>query len=246
MSPRSPLRRKPLRYAGQSLDEALARLWIDRGVGYFMFAAGFVIIAIMEWLGYLLHSPRRPMLFSVLAVAAIAIMLLQVLRLRKEAKSIRLGRDGERLVGQFLEELRADGASSSTTYRATASNLDHVVISDRGIFVVETKTYSKPVPDAKVTFESNQLLVAGRKPDRDPIKQVRAQTRWLLHLLRESTGRQLPIRGAIVFPNWWVDPNPGSIPQGPMGTGAESAAEVHPTRTHQARRFGCEAGDVSS
>ena len=120
------------------------------------------------------------MLFSALAVAAIAVMVFQVLRLRREAKSIRLGRDGERLVGQFLEELRADGANIFHDVPGDGFNLDHVVISDRGIFVVETKTHSKPIPDAKVTFAGDELLVAGCKPDRDPIKQVRAQTRWLL------------------------------------------------------------------
>jgi hypothetical protein len=153
-------------------------------------------------------------LFSALAVIATAVMIKQVLRLRKEAQRIRLARDGERVVGQFLEELRANGASIFHDVPGDDFNLDHVVISDRGIFVVETKTHSKPAPDAKVSFAGEQLLVAGRRLDRDPIQQVRAQIKWIRNILRESTGKDLPVRGAIVFPNWWVDPAPDSIRKG--------------------------------
>lgn len=213
MSGMSPLKSKPLRLPGQSLDEALARLREDRGFGYLMYAACFAMLAGMEWVGYLLHSPRYPILFTAMALVVSAIAVFQLLRLRKEAQRIRLGRDGERVVGQFLEELRTDGASIFHDVPGDGFNLDHVVISDRGVVVVETKTHSKPSRDAKVTFVGEQLLIAGRKPDRDPIQQVRAQTAWLASILRQSTGKSFPVRGAVVYPNWWVDPAPEEIRQ---------------------------------
>jgi hypothetical protein len=211
MSLKSPLRTKPLRHAGQSLDEELLSLWDDRGMGYCLFAGGFLIVAVLEWVGYALNVPRRPWLFTAVAIVAVAIATVQILRLRKQAQNIRLGRDGERLVGQFLEELRVDGASVFHDVPGDGFNLDHVVISDRGVIVIETKTRSKPSPDAKVTFDGDDLLVAGRKPDRDPIRQVRAEVSWLLELLRQSTGKSFPMRGAVVFPYWWVERAPESV-----------------------------------
>jgi hypothetical protein len=122
-----------------------------------------------------------------------------------------LGRDGERVVGQFLDGLRVNGARIFHDVPAQGFNLDHVVISDRGVYVIETKTYSKPHADAKVTFADGKLLVAGRAMDRDPIKQVRGEIDWLRRMLEESTSKRFAVRGVVVFPGWWVDPAPESI-----------------------------------
>lgn len=44
-----------------------------------------------------------------------------------------------------------------------------------GIFTVETKTFSKPARgNAKVTFDGENILVNGFRPDRDPVTQARA------------------------------------------------------------------------
>jgi hypothetical protein len=122
-----------------------------------------------------------------------------------------LGRDGERVVGQFLDGLRVNGARIFHDIPAGGFNLDHVVISDRGIYVIETKTLSKPYPDAKVTFADDKILVAGRPMQRDAIKQVRGEIAWLRRMLEESTSKRFAVRGVVVFPGWWIDPAPESI-----------------------------------
>ena len=66
------------------------------------------------------------------------------------------------------------------------------IFSSRGIFLVETKTYSKSSRGrGDVEFDGERLRVNGHVPKRDPIKQVRALSRWLRDLLLESTGRWL-------------------------------------------------------
>lgn len=86
-------------------------------------------------------------------------------------------------------------------------NLDHVLLCRRGIFVIETKTRSKPVGrDARVTFTVDSVLLGGYTPDRDPVRQVEAGGRWLSELLKKSTGRVFPVRGVILFPGWFVEP----------------------------------------
>ena len=97
-------------------------------------------------------------------------------------------------------------------------------MSPHGIFLVETKTYSKPVKkDAKISFDENHVFIDGREYERNPIDQVRASTKWLQDLLKESTGIQFPIRPVILFPGWWTEPmkrgqnvwilNPKSLPK---------------------------------
>src|SRR6266446_2229546 len=151
--PKSPLRNKPVRNPGQSLDEQLTNLLDDGLIPYFVCAAALFVLALMEWLGALTRSPRHPILFTVLAGGSIGFLIVKVLQLRKRAWNLRVGRDGERLVGQSLEELRSVGAQVFHDVLGEGFNLDHVVICDRGVFVIETKTRSKPKAGGKVTFD---------------------------------------------------------------------------------------------
>lgn len=46
---RSPLKASPLRYAGQSLDEEIDRIWDDDLMPYVVSAISIVGFAIQEW-----------------------------------------------------------------------------------------------------------------------------------------------------------------------------------------------------
>jgi hypothetical protein len=79
-------------------------------------------------------------------------------------------------------------------------NVDHVLVGPAGIFTVETKTFSKPARgNAKVTFDGENVLVNGFRPDRDPVTQARAQANWLRNLVLESTGRKVVVRSVVLF-----------------------------------------------
>ncbi|MEX2161037.1 MAG: nuclease-related domain-containing protein [Anaerolineales bacterium] len=130
----------------------------------------------------------------------------------RDYKSYKLGRDGERAVGQSLEELRAFGFSVLHDLLGEGFNLDHALFTNKGIFVIETKTISKPTKGpAVVSFRGKQILVNGYGIDRDPITQVVAQAHWLAEVLQKSTGKQYPVKGVVVFPGWFVEPMPKSI-----------------------------------
>ena len=203
---KSPLRAKPLRNPGQGVDEQLQRVLDDESIPYFWFPAVLIVLAAVEWLAYLGELPRRPVLYTVVAAIAAAVGTARLVQLRGKVKKLKLGRDGERVVGQFLEQLRVDGARIFHDVPGEGSNLDHVVISAHGLFVVETKTWSKRSPDDTVEFDGARLVAGGRVPDRDPIVQVRAAADWLRRTLEESTGKRLPVRGVVVFPGWFVQP----------------------------------------
>jgi hypothetical protein len=73
------------------------------------------------------------------------------------------------------------------------------------LYAIETKTWSKSWPKARITVEGDALRVAGRIPDCDPIAQVTRAARWLECELEKSTGKRFAIRGVVVFPGWFVD-----------------------------------------
>jgi hypothetical protein len=205
MASQSPLKAKPLRLPGESLDIEIESLVTDTAMGYVLAAMMFCFLAGMEWLAVLTRAPRRPVLFSVMAVAAVAVSTWRFIIIRKRVRQLRQGRDGERCVGQFLERLRESGAQVFHDIPGGSFNLDHVVISVHGIYAIETKTYSKPWSQATVSVNGDAILVAGHAPDRNPVLQVAAAARWLEGLIEQSTGKKFKVRGVVVFPGWYVE-----------------------------------------
>lgn len=120
-----------------------------------------------------------------------------------------LGRDGERAVGQYLERLREQGFQVFHDVVGERFNIDHVLIGEKGVFAIETKTFSKPAQGkATICFVDGALQANGRTIDLNPIEQACAAANWLTKTLRESTGRSVKVHPVVLFPGWWVDPLP--------------------------------------
>lgn len=177
-----------------------------------LMATMLVFLAGYEWWRYFFPSPAKPYLFTLMAAAGIGYAAFLIVREKPRLDALRQARDGEKVVGQFLERLREDGFHVFHDLIGNDFNVDHVLVGPAGIFTVETKTFSKPARgNAKVTFDGENILVNGFRPDRDPVTQVRAQANWLRDLVLESTGRKVAVRSVVLFPGWWVDPTPASL-----------------------------------
>lgn len=164
-------------------------------------------LAIFEWVRFVLKVPLQPWPLTGLAAFVLGLAIWRILRVRPHLRNLKLGIKGEIAVGQYLERLHADGYQVFHDVQGLNFNLDHVLIGPAGVFTVETKTWTKPHADAKVTFDGERLLVAGKAPERDPVVQARAQASWLRTQLRESTGKDFDVRPVIVFPGWFVEAN---------------------------------------
>jgi hypothetical protein len=202
---RSPLKDKPLRNPGQSLDEQIHVLISDYALGPLVIAVVLVLLAVLEWVKYYRSVPPAPILYSVVAMPGIGYALFRFFRVKREWEALRLGRDGEREVGQKLEALRKDGYEVFHDIIGDGFNIDHVVIGPAGLFTVETKTHRKRTGNPLVIFDGNKVLIDGLEPDRNPVVQAKAQASWLRELLSESTGHKYDVRPVIVYPGWFVD-----------------------------------------
>lgn len=205
---RPPLKAPPLRVPGQSIEAAIHRavdtvtaLWILLPLQLWVFAA-------YEWWSKANDIGRQPWLFIVAALILTVIGGKRIYRARVRIKAMKLGLAGERAVGQFLEGLRVGGARILHDIQGDSFNVDHVVVSSRGIYCIETKTISKRRPDAVVHFDGRRVLVDGMTPDRDPIRQVTAAARWLSTQIAESTGKRFWVRPVVVYPGWFVETPP--------------------------------------
>jgi len=197
---RSPLTAPPLRNPGQSLDEEINRVLDEDMLSYFMVAMFLLAITLMEWLRWWLNLPPQPLLYTVITVVVILYVARKLFVLRRKLRQLRLARDGERAVGQFLEALRMRGYRVLHDLIGDGFNVDHVLVGEAGLFTVETKTYHKPAKGKpEILYDGEHVTVAGHVPDRDPIVQAKAQAQWLQNILQESTGRRFKVQPIVLY-----------------------------------------------
>jgi Nuclease-related domain len=208
---RSPIREKPLRQPGQSLIEQRQKIWDDQIEPYLLMALVALLLAGWEWYAHFFPRKPLPWLMTAVAAATVAFGAWRLARLRPRMKALRLGIDGERAVGQYLDRLASKGYRVFHDLQGDSFNVDHVLIGPGGVFTVETKTRSKPERgDARVTYDGRSITVAGFEPERDAVTQAKAQARWLSVLILESTERRQFVLPVVVFPGWYVEAAPGS------------------------------------
>lgn len=208
---RSPLKDKPLRLPGQSLDEERRKLFEDKLEMPVLAALLIASMTAMEWWRYYAKQPPSPKLLSVVALAFVAFAAWRFWRIVPRLRALRQGMEGERAVGQFLERLRESGYHVFHDVIGTDFNIDHVLIGPAGVFTIETKTWSKPLKgEARVICEGDSLRVGTLKPDRNPIIQAKAQAAWLKQLLSASTGKAYTARAVLLFPGWYVEQGRGT------------------------------------
>jgi hypothetical protein len=126
--------------------------------------------------------------------------------MRKQLKNLILGRESEREVAEYLDNLTRRGCYVFHDIREPNFNIDHIVISTYGIFTIETKAYSKPIQgETRVTFDGQSVKLTGKPSDSGPIQQALGQARWLRNTIKDKTeGKLFDITAIVVFLNWFV------------------------------------------
>jgi hypothetical protein len=68
---RSPLKNKPLRYAGKSIDEQIDKLFTDNLEPYLLISIFSIAMAGYEWMRFYINNPPSPKMMTFIAVLVI-------------------------------------------------------------------------------------------------------------------------------------------------------------------------------
>lgn len=156
-----------------------------------------------------IHNPVAWLLFFATCTAWTLAFKGKLIRLMEECRNYQLGFNGERFVGEELSRLIALGYEIYHDVPFDGFNMDHVLVGKLGVFVVETKTRSKPVDESdekkyEVKFDGKLLHWPWGRENQD-IKQACNNASTLSKWLSSATGQSVDVSAILTFPGWWVD-----------------------------------------
>lgn len=210
---RSPLSQMLLRSPGESvraeLDDASDEALIS-----------FVMLPLVPLLLYAMHISQsyflgkpetilRTAIVVVFALVAVGYFMNAILKHLKKISKLRQGYEGEVAVAQELNQLMRIGAYVFHDVPGEGFNIDHVIVSPRGIYAVETKSRMKPnrdrgSEDANVVFDGKRLNFPGWS-ETAPLEQAARQARWLENWLSSAVGASVGVKAVLALPGWYVD-----------------------------------------
>jgi Nuclease-related domain len=200
---KSPLKTKPRRAAGQSVQQELERLE-ETFMGKGLLAVLTVVLLSLEFMRWYWKMQPSPIGASIVCVPLFIYSVYKMLGMRGDIKNLRQGLDGEKIVGEKLENLRAHGYRVFHDLVSGSFNVDHILIGPAGVFAIETKTWSKSKGD-KIEHNGETLCKNSVEIKPNPIEQVKAEARWLRGLIKELTDINVFVQPVVVFPGWWVE-----------------------------------------
>ncbi|MDD2680754.1 MAG: nuclease-related domain-containing protein [Patescibacteria group bacterium] len=208
---KSPLRKESLRRAGQSLDEKINKEIDDKII--FPFIVVFVIwaIVIISWLSIYFKISYNPQIFTIAAILVTIFFAIKIPAAIKNIKNMRLGRDGECIVAESLEELRSVGYKIYNDIVGESFNIDHIIVGPGGVFTIETKTYRKRVgTNPQVNYDGNVIKIDGAVYPKDAIQQAKGQMYWLEGFIKDKVKLTMNVIPVVIFPGWFITGNNSS------------------------------------
>ncbi len=144
--------------------------------------------------------------------ASLLLVIRQLLKNIELWRNTNLGYFGERIVGEALDPLKAQGFRVFHDVPAGDAkapfNLDHVIIGPSGIFAIETKTRRKG--RTRAGFAKHEIIYDGQVlaypwgEDRHGLDQALRQARWLQTWLGQLLGSAITVQPILTFPGWMI------------------------------------------
>lgn len=143
------------------------------------------------------------MIVSIILLILLIVVLLPFAIARKRERLS--GEYGERKVSEFIEDLKVDGEILINNYLASRNRkgtdsiqIDHIFISHKGIFVIETKDYRGRIYGDRYQNSWTQTIGYKRIQKNklyNPIKQNETHTNYVERIV----GQRVPFYNIVIF-----------------------------------------------
>lgn len=203
--PFADLRRRPagesLRLKIEALDEKILLRIFMAVLLPGMLAMGAATIRANTITAYLLPV-------AVAAIWSVAVWH-TLLKLMEERRNYQLGFDGERYVAEELNPLIAEGFEIYHDVPFENFNMDHVLVGQLGVFVIETKTRKKlrgkdGEKKYTVTFDGTRLHWPRSAGDRE-VTQAGRNAETLSKWLTGAVGEPVRAVAILTIPGWYIE-----------------------------------------
>ena len=208
----APFTEKNLRLPGHTLSIEVRDIVFDC---LFWFLAG-MFTPIVGALSYLVVGSKNGLILFLVFFPPAVWFFWKAIKLFKEGKIKDLGCDGEKYTGQELNYLMRSGAWVYHDLPYQYGNIDHMVVSTGGVFVVETKAVSKPQVgkgkkrEAKVECK-NGVLHFPHISTSLPLKQAGIHAKYVEQYLQKRAGLRVPVKAVVALPGWFIEGQGGDV-----------------------------------
>jgi len=215
LSRTSPLTKDLLRPAGYTLQQQIHDQQVELFGNMLFIPLLILMLAFMTLLQSYLGDKRvtltQLVMVGSLILGVVGYYFDRVYKTVKRLRYLKLGYACELAVGQELEQLvrpRNDPYRIYHDIPFDGFNIDHLIVSPNGVFVVETKGRSKPIHEGskqfKVRLENNALHFPNHV-ETEPLDQVRRNVAPVHKWLASATGSEVPVAGILVLPGWFIE-----------------------------------------
>lgn len=194
----SPIKTPPLRYPGQSLQEELYDIMYDGIIPRISCIVLVFLVAFYDLARLYFNTPPQPLFLFLVGLAISAYYFKELRSLGARFQNVKTGRDGERAVGQSLEELREKGYKVYHDLIDAGFNIDHILVGPGGVFMIETKTRNISNEDINVLFNGTEIVINGYS-DKKPLIQAKNQAVWLERFIADAAKTEVKVKPVLIY-----------------------------------------------
>jgi hypothetical protein len=200
---RDPFTEPLLRPPGESCRQKLNVLYED-----LQFRILWVVVPVF-FATAVLYAPVSNgvyVVFTAISAGLTYVALNRLLTLRKDILNYQLGFDGERAVGQVINQALSLGCKVYHDVQFDGYNIDHVIVAPSGVYAVETKTRRKGHEKGshKVRYDGQKLIFPEWEDDYG-LEQAQRNAKSLSVWLTKAVGEPIWVEPILTLPGWLVD-----------------------------------------
>lgn len=165
----------------------------------FLFPGFFIAFTLFLWYIYIASIRVDLFLLILFSVTSIILSIRGYSKIKKSRRSLkyyRRGLEGERLVGESLNQLSNESTFVFHDIPGERFNVDHIIVSTRGIFVIETKHFNREICH-EFFFDGTMVyrqLKDGRKfPCPKLLPQIDGEARFIQQEIEKRAEIKLPV-----------------------------------------------------